>query len=279
MLARIVEEGLLTARGVFGLWPARPYGDDIEVCSPVPGSTTPIAVLHTLRQQRERSGALTALADFVAPAGDHVGAFAVAIHGGEELADGYEQAGDDYSSILVKALADRLAEAFAEWLHREVRTRHWGYAPDEDLPVTELIKERYAGIRPAPGYPAQPEHTEKATLARLLGTEDIGMAMTESFAMTPTSAVSGLYFGHQQSRYFALGRIARDQVADYAERKGWTLEEAERWLAPNLGVRPGRGLTARPHGPRLDPCASDSSSPRAGGSTSSASTPPGSGPP
>ncbi len=238
LLTRIVDEGLLTARGVYGLWPARPLGDDIEVCEPVPGSTTPIAVLHTLRQQRQRTGALTALADFIAPAGDHIGAFAVTIHGADELAAGYEAAGDDYTSILVKAVADRLAEAFAEWLHRAVRVEHWGYAPDEDLAVPELIKERYAGIRPAPGYPAQPEHTEKATLAVLLGTEEIGMAMTESFAMTPTSAVSGLYLAHPQSRYFALGHIARDQVADYAERKGWTMAEAERWLAPNLGYDP-----------------------------------------
>ena len=241
LLTQIVDEELLTARGVYGLWPARAVGDDIEVCEPVPGSTTPIAVLHTLRQQRERSGALTALADFVAPAADHVGAFAVTIHGADELAARHEEAGDDYTAILVKAVADRLAEAFAEWLHREVRVRHWGYAPGEDLPVTELIKERYTGIRPAPGYPAQPEHTEKATLAVLLGTEEIGMAMTESFAMLPTSAVSGLYVGHPQSRYFALGRIARDQVADYAERKGWTLAEAERWLAPNLGYDPAEG--------------------------------------
>ena len=241
LLTQIVDEGLLTARGVFGLWPARPIGDDIEVCAPVPGSTTPIAVLHTLRQQRERAGALTALADFVAPTDDHIGAFAVTIHGADELAAEHERAGDDYTAILVKAVADRLAEAFAEWLHRAVRVEHWGYAPDEDLPVTELIKERYAGIRPAPGYPAQPEHTEKATLAVLLGTADIGMAMTESFAMTPTSAVSGLYLAHPQSRYFALGRIARDQVADYAERKGWALVEAERWLAPNLGYDPAEG--------------------------------------
>ena len=160
------------------------------------------------------------------------------IHGADELAARYAADGDDYTAILVQAVADRLAEAFAEWLHRAVRVEHWGYAPDESLSVPELIKERYAGIRPAPGYPAQPEHTEKATLAVLLGTEDIGMAMTESFAMTPTSAVSGLYLAHPQARYFALGRIARDQVADYAERKGWTLAEAERWLAPNLGYDP-----------------------------------------
>ncbi|NTW41501.1 MAG: methionine synthase, partial [Cellulomonadaceae bacterium] len=205
---------------------------------PPAGPATPLAVLHTLRQQRERAGELTALADFIAPAGDHIGAFAVTIHGAEALAAEHERAGDDYTAILVKALADRLAEAFAEWLHRQVRVEYWGYAPDEELSVTDLIKERYAGIRPAPGYPAQPDHTEKATLSLLLETDEIGLALTSSYAMTPASAVSGLYLAHPGARYIAVGRIGRDQVIDYAARKRWTVAEAERWLAPNLGYDP-----------------------------------------
>ena len=236
MLARVVDEGLLEARGVCGLWPARRVGDDIEVHDDAAGAS-PRAVLHTLRQQRERPGGYTALADYVL-ADDHVGAFAVAIHGAEELAVGHERAGDDYSAIMVKAVADRLAEAFAEWLHREVRVDLWGYAPGERLDTAALIKERYPGIRPAPGYPAQPDHTEKATIFDLLGAADVGLELTSSYAMTPTSAVSGLYFAHPESRYFAVGPIGRDQVADYADRKGWTLAEAERWLAPNLGYDP-----------------------------------------
>ena len=242
LLDRVVAEGLLTARGVVGLWPARRRGDDVEVFDRAPAGGTPgepVAVLHTLRQQRERAGAYQALADFVAPAGDHVGAFAVAIHGAAEVAAAAEAAGDDYAAIMIKAVADRLAEAFAEWLHREVRVSLWGYAPDEALPNEELIRERYVGIRPAPGYPAQPDHTEKLTLFALLGAEEVGMALTESMAMTPTSAVSGLYFAHPEARYFAVGKIDRDQVADYAGRKGWTLAEAEQWLAPALGYDPG----------------------------------------
>ena len=243
MVTLVVDEGLLEARGVCGIWPARRVGDDIEVhddgAPPVRSDGSPRAVLHTLRQQRERAGAYTALADYIL-AGDHVGAFAVAIHGGEELAAAYERAGDDYSAIMVKAVADRLAEAFAEWLHREVRVDLWGYAPDERLDTAALIKERYPGIRPAPGYPAQPDHTEKATIFELLGAADVGLELTSSYAMTPTSAVSGLYFAHPDARYFAVGAIGRDQVADYAARKGWTLAEAERWLAPNLGYDPER---------------------------------------
>ncbi|WP_304518674.1 vitamin B12 dependent-methionine synthase activation domain-containing protein, partial [Actinotalea sp. JY-7885] len=235
LLDAMVREDLVRAEGVVGLWPARRVGDDIEVHAAGADAGAPLAVLHTLRQQRERAGDLTALADFVAPAGDHIGAFAVAIHGAEELAAGYERDGDDYTAILVKALADRLAEAFAEWLHREVRTRYWGYAPDERLPVAELIRERYAGIRPAPGYPAQPDHTEKQTLFDLLDAAQVGLALTSSYAMTPPSAVSGVYLAHPEATYFAVGKIGRDQVEDYAARKGWSVEEAERWLAPNLG--------------------------------------------
>jgi 5-methyltetrahydrofolate--homocysteine methyltransferase len=232
MLARLVEQEELQARGVIALWPAHRDGDDIVL----PDEDVR---LHTLRQQRERrSGHYTALADFVADQRDHLGGFAVAIHGAEPVASRFRDAGDDYSAIMVQVLADRLAEAFAEWAHREVRTTWWGYASQEDLSLHDVIKERYPGIRPAPGYPAQPDHTEKQTLFDLLDAEQVGMALTESFAMTPNSAVSGLYFAHPQSAYFALGKIAQDQVADYAARKGWSLQEAERWLAPNLGYQP-----------------------------------------
>ncbi|SMB93737.1 methionine synthase [Deinococcus hopiensis] len=249
LLRRAVDEGLLTARGVIGLWPARREGDDIVV-EPAEHTDTldhethelaagrlhspQVARLHTLRQQRDQPTPNTALADFVALRGDHVGAFAVAIHGAEELARAFEAEHDDYSAIMIKALADRLAEAFAEKLHRDVRVRHWGYAPEEALGNDDLIKERYAGIRPAPGYPAQPDHTEKRTLFQLLGAEDVGLSLTESCAMSPAAAVSGLYFAHPEARYFAVGRIGRDQVEEYAARKGWTLSVAERWLGPML---------------------------------------------
>jgi 5-methyltetrahydrofolate--homocysteine methyltransferase len=245
VLARVTADGSLRPEGVVGLWPARRRGDDIDVLRAAGASDgTPdaapevLSTLHTLRQQRERQGEHHALADYVAEQGDHIGAFAVTVHGAHELAAGYEAAGDDYTAIMVKAVADRLAEAFAEWAHREVRTRLWGYAPAEALPVTELIRERYQGIRPAPGYPAQPDHTEKATLDALLDLAEIGIEITESYAMHPASAVSGIYLAHPDARYLAVGRLARDQVADYARRKGWTLAEAERWLAPNLGYDP-----------------------------------------
>ncbi|MDO5712761.1 MAG: vitamin B12 dependent-methionine synthase activation domain-containing protein, partial [Micrococcales bacterium] len=234
LLRRIIDEKLLTPRGVVALWPARRLGpDDIEITEP-DGSTT---VFHTLRQQKQRTNRYAALADFVAPEGDHLGGFAVGIHGAHELAMAFKEELDDYSAILAQALSDRLAEACAEWVHRMVRTQLWGYAPDEALQVADLVKERYDGIRPAPGYPAQPDHTEKRTLFRLLGADEIGLELTEHCAMTPTSAVSGLYLGHPESVYFAVGKVARDQVEDYARRKGWTLEEAERWLAPNLGYQ------------------------------------------
>ncbi|WP_256838136.1 methionine synthase [Ornithinimicrobium faecis] len=235
LLHRILEEKLLTPRGVVALWPARRLGqDDIEITEP-DGTTT---VLHTLRQQKQRSNRYAALADFVAPEGDHIGGFAVGIHGAHELAMTFKEDLDDYSAILAQALSDRLAEAFAEWLHRRVRTDLWGYAADESLEVAELIKEHYDGIRPAPGYPAQPDHTEKRTLFRLLDADEAGIELTESCAMTPTSAVSGLYLSHPEAVYFAVGKLAQDQVKDYAARKGWSLEEAERWLAPNLGYTP-----------------------------------------
>ena len=182
-----------------------------------------------------------ALADFVAPAGhaDHIGAFVVTAGIGEdEVADRFKNANDDYSSIMVKALADRLAEAFAERLHQKVRKEFWGYAADEGLSNAELIGEKYRGIRPAPGYPAQPDHTEKGTLFRLLGGERIGVKLTESYAMWPGASVCGLYFSHPESHYFGVGKIERDQIEDYAARKGWSVAEAERWLAPILNYDP-----------------------------------------
>ncbi|RZJ93381.1 MAG: methionine synthase, partial [Brevundimonas sp.] len=203
-----------------------------------------IARFHTLRQQIQKSNGKPnlALSDFVSEtAPDYIGAFAVtAGHGELEIAKRFKDAGDDYSAILATALADRLAEAFAERLHKEVRTQLWGYAANEATSVDELIAEQYQGIRPAPGYPAQPDHTEKATLFRLLNAgENAGMALTESYAMTPPASVSGLYFGHPGSHYFGVGKIDRDQVADYATRKGWDLDTAEKWLAPILNYDPG----------------------------------------
>ncbi|RYF92127.1 MAG: methionine synthase [Caulobacteraceae bacterium] len=244
MLKRIVEEKWFTAKGVVGFWPAQAVGDDIAVFSDE-SRTAELARFHTLRQQMDKSGgkANLALSDFVAPgdkAPDWIGAFAVtAGHGETEIAARYKAAGDDYNAILSAALADRLAEAFAESLHRQVRTQLWGYAPDEPFDIDELIAERYRGIRPAPGYPAQPDHTEKATLFKLLDAEThTGMALTESYAMSPPASVSGLYFAHPQAHYFGVGKIDRDQVADYAARKGWDLATAERWLAPILAYDP-----------------------------------------
>ncbi|GHE07385.1 methionine synthase [Klenkia taihuensis] len=246
MLDRVVEEKWLRAAGVVGLFPAdRVDGvEDITVYAD-DDRTQVAATLHHLRQQGEgRDGsARKSLADFIAPAStglrDHVGAFAVTAGlGSEAKVAEFKAALDDYSAIMLEALADRLAEAFAERLHERVRTEFWGYAPDEDLDGEALIAEKYRGIRPAPGYPACPEHTEKQTIWRLLDVEDaIGVRLTESMAMWPGAAVSGLYFSHPQSQYFVLGRLGRDQVADYAARKGWTVAEAEKWLAPNLGYR------------------------------------------
>jgi 5-methyltetrahydrofolate--homocysteine methyltransferase len=178
------------------------------------------------------------LADYVSPEGDHIGAFAVTVHGAAELAARYEAEHDDYKAIIVKALADRLAEAYAEYLHERAR-REW-YEPDERLSGDELIAERFRGIRPAFGYPACPDHSEKRKLFDLLGAERIGLELTESFAMTPAAAVSGIYLAHPQARYFSVGRLGRDQVEDYAARKGIALEEAERWLRPNLGYEQER---------------------------------------
>jgi 5-methyltetrahydrofolate--homocysteine methyltransferase len=203
-----------------------------------------MAALHSIRQQmkRESDKPNLALADFIAPQGtpDYIGGFAVTSGIGEEKhIRRFEAAKDDYSAILLRALADRLAEAFAERLHERVRREFWAYAPEENFSTTELIGEKYRGIRPAPGYPAQPDHTEKATLFRLLDAEKrAGIRLTESFAMWPGSSVSGLYFSHPLARYFGTGKIERDQVEDYARRKGWSMEEAERWLSPILNYDP-----------------------------------------
>ena len=242
MLKRIIDEKWFTARGVVGFWPANARGDDIVVWSDET-RTTELARFHGLRQQMAKSNGKPnlCLSDFVAEDGDdYLGAFAVtAGHGELEKAAAFKAAGDDYSAILSTALADRLAEAFAERLHKEVRTQLWGYAADEVTTVDDLIAEQYQGIRPAPGYPAQPDHTEKATLFRLLNADaNAGIILTESFAMTPPASVSGLYFGHSGSHYFGVGKIDRDQAADYAARKGWDLATAERWLSPILNYDP-----------------------------------------
>jgi 5-methyltetrahydrofolate--homocysteine methyltransferase len=225
LLAEITSGRLLQARGVHGYWPAHADGDDVTV-----GDTR----FCFLRQQADHTDGRPnrCLADYVAQAGDHVGAFAVSVHGADELSARYEAEQDDYRAIIVKALADRLAEACAEWLHLGVR-RAW-YAPGEHLPLGDVLRERFRGIRPAFGYPACPDHSEKNKLFDLLGAENAGMRLTESFAMTPAAAVSGIYLAHPQAKYFAVGRIGDDQLADYAGRKGQSLEEAARWLAPSL---------------------------------------------
>jgi 5-methyltetrahydrofolate--homocysteine methyltransferase len=243
LLDRMVREKWLTAHAVVGFFPANSIGDDIEVFADDTRKQR-IATLHTLRQQiardpsRDRSH--TALADFIAGKdtgiADYIGGFAVTTgHGEDEAIERHIKVTDDYNRIMVKALADRLAEAFAERMHERVRRELWGYAKDEKLTPDDLILERYRGIRPAPGYPAQPDHTEKATLWTLMGTEAAtGMTLTESYAMWPGSSVSGLYFAHPDSHYFGVGKVERDQVEDYARRKGWSVEECERWLAPVL---------------------------------------------
>ncbi|MCT7359659.1 methionine synthase [Thalassolituus pacificus] len=240
MLTRIIDEKLFNARGVVGLWPAQRRGaDDIAVFNE--DRSAELAVLHQLRQQTDKPNDQPnySLADFVAPEGtvdDYMGAFVVTAGiEAEKLANDYEASHDDYNSILIKALADRLAEAFAERLHEIVRKDLWGYASDEQLSNAELIKESYKGTRPAPGYPACPDHTEKATLFRLLNAEAAtGVSLTENFAMTPAASVSGWYFSHPDAKYFGLGKIDKDQVTDIAARKGMDLEQMERWLAPNL---------------------------------------------
>ncbi|MBI1186511.1 MAG: methionine synthase [Alphaproteobacteria bacterium] len=248
MLDRMVAEKWVAAHGVVGFWPANRDGDDIVLYADETRSEE-IARLHTLRQQMDKQAKPNfALADFVAPPGvaDYVGAFAVTAGAHEdEAAERFKRVNDDYSAIMVKALADRLAEAFAECLHAKVRRELWGYAPDETLSNQALITERYQGTRPAPGYPAQPAHTEKRTLFTLLDApRNAGMDLTESLAMTPPASVSGVYFSHPQAEYFGVGRIERYQVDDYARRKGWSRAEAERWLAPILAYDPARADAA-----------------------------------
>ncbi len=244
MLKQIIDERWFQARGVVGLWPANSDGDDIVIWSDET-RTTERARLHTLRQQMQKGEGRghAALADFIAPTGpDYIGGFAVtAGHGEAQIAARFKAAGDDYNAILAAALADRLAEAFAEALHHKVRAEMWGYAQTEQFDIDALLAEQYQGIRPAPGYPAQPDHTEKQTLFRLLdATAATGIELTESFAMSPASSVSGLYLAHPEAHYFGVGKIERDQVADYAARKGWDAKTAERWLSPILNYEAGR---------------------------------------
>jgi 5-methyltetrahydrofolate--homocysteine methyltransferase len=246
MLEQLVAEKWLRARAVVGFFAANSIDDDDIMVFTDDTRRTQKLRLHHLRQQKSRpqNQPQSCLADFVAPAGsgraDYIGAFAVTAGIGIDAhVARFEAAHDDYSSIMLKALADRLAEALAERMHERVRRELWGYSPDERLDGSALIDEKYQGIRPAPGYPACPEHTEKAGLWRLLDPEsNAGIRLTESFAMFPTAAVSGFYFSHPQAHYFGVGQIDRDQVASYAQRKGWSLAQAERWLAPVLGYEP-----------------------------------------
>jgi 5-methyltetrahydrofolate--homocysteine methyltransferase len=241
MLKKLIDEKLIKARAVFGFWPANQVADDdIEVYGE---QGEKLATLHHLRQQASKPDAKPnlSLADFVAPKDsgvtDYVGGFiTTAGIGAEELAKAYQDKGDDYNSIMVKALADRLAEACAEWLHERVRKEYWGYAKDETLDNEALIKEQYKGIRPAPGYPACPDHTEKGTLFRLLDADGAsGVTLTEHYAMFPTAAVSGWYFAHPEAKYFAVGKVEKDQIESYSARKDQDVSVSERWLAPNLG--------------------------------------------
>ncbi|MDH3227866.1 MAG: methionine synthase, partial [Thermoleophilia bacterium] len=240
LLDRLISGRELRARGVYGFWPAASDQDDIIVFSPDDRSVE-IARFPMLRQQRKKADDKPqySLADFVAPRGsgarDHIGAFAVTAGiGADDIAARFEEQLDDYSAILVKALADRLAEAFAEMLHERARGQ-WGYETAGPLTNEQLIAEDYRGIRPAFGYPACPDHTPKRDLFRLLGAAALGMELSESLVMVPAASVSGIYLAHPEARYFAIGRIGRDQVVDYGARAGMTLGEAERWLAPNLG--------------------------------------------
>ncbi len=236
MLHQIISEKWLTAKAVIGIFPANSLGDDIEVFDE--SGKQKIALFHSLRQQSQKSSGQKniALADFLKPSGDYLGAFALSTGFGiEKWIEKFEKDHDDYSSIMLKALADRLAEAFAELLHKKVRTEIWGYAKDESLTDEEIIKEKYQGIRPAPGYPAQPDHTEKLTLWKLLDVEkNTGIVLTESLAMFPTAAVSGLYIAHPDAHYFSTGKIEKDQVEDYARRKGMKVAQVERWLGSVL---------------------------------------------
>ncbi|MCG8372376.1 MAG: methionine synthase, partial [Balneolales bacterium] len=245
MLDEIIGHELLQAKSVVGLFPANSFGDDVIVFEDE-ARTIQKAKFHFLRQQGEKRAGQpnSSLADYIAPwdsgKEDYIGMFAVTAGLGiETLIQHYEAEHDDYKSIMVKALADRLAEAHAEYMHYKIRTDFWGYSPEETFNNMELIAEKYTGIRPAPGYPACPDHTEKQTLFNLLEVEkNTGISLTESFAMYPASSVSGFYFSHPQSRYFGVGKIQKDQIVNYAERKGKPIEEIEKWLAPNLAYNP-----------------------------------------
>ncbi|NDA63779.1 MAG: methionine synthase, partial [Chitinophagia bacterium] len=248
LLADIIQNKKLKAKGVIGIFPAnREHPEDISVYDfdPITGKENRnkiVEVIYSLRQQGEKGQSISnmSLGDFIAPRsseqGDYIGAFAVTTGDGlEEMVEAYHKDHDDYNSIMAKALADRLAEAFAELLHEKVRKEFWGYQPDENLNTDDLIREKYQGIRPAPGYPACPDHTGKEIIFRLLEVEkNTGIYLTESLAMYPAAAVSGWYFAHPQAKYFGLGKIGKDQVEDYATRKGIPFEEAERWLSPAL---------------------------------------------
>lgn len=243
LLEQLLSDGQLQGRAVYGFWPAASAGDDLVLWEDASHSSE-VARFPMLREQAisPSGGPNRCLADFVAPQGlglsDHVGAFAVTAGlGADAIADRYARDHDDYQAILVKALADRLAEASAEWLHARVR-REWGYETESTLSSEELIAEKYRGIRPAFGYPACPDHSSKATLFALLQAEHLGMSLTENYAVQPAASVSGIYFAHPEARYFNLGRIGRDQVADYAQRCGVSTSESERWLSPNLGYEP-----------------------------------------
>jgi len=243
MLQQIVEQRWLQANAVFGFWPSNQVNEDDIALYTNERQDQPLVIIHTLRQQlyRNRGRPNLALADYIAPLDasakrDYIGAFAVTTgHGVDAAVARFEAQHNDYSAIMVKALADRLAEAFAEHLHQRVRREFWGYAPDEQLSNQELIKEHYRGIRPAPGYPACPDHSEKSTLFHLLDCyNQAGISLTENFAMQPGASVSGFYFAHPEARYFGVSKVGRDQLEDYAQRKNIPLDEARRWLAPVL---------------------------------------------
>ncbi|RKP23035.1 activation domain of methionine synthase [Syncephalis pseudoplumigaleata] len=243
LLKRIIDNKLLKAKGVVGLYPANSVGDDIEVYTDET-RTTVAAKFYGLRQQAEKDKDATdpylCISDFIAPKesgiADYIGLFAVSSgFGADELAASYEKQFDDYNAIMVKALADRLAEAFAEALHVELRRDYWGYQKDENLDIEAMLSVKYQGIRPAPGYPSQPDHTEKRVMWQLANIErDTGIQLTDSLAMWPAASVSGLYFANAESRYFAVGKIDKDQVENYAQRKGVSVEEVEKWLRPIL---------------------------------------------
>ncbi|KAJ3001144.1 hypothetical protein HKX48_003034 [Thoreauomyces humboldtii] len=248
MLNTIVEKKLLRATAIIAFWPAAAVGEDVQIYkdaeSALAPDSTPLATFFGLRQQAEKdsedSEPYYSLTDFIAPKEtgllDHIGAFAVSCgFGVDEQCVEFEKSHDDYSIIMIKALADRLTEALAERVHADVRKTYWGYSPDEDLEPEEMLQVKYQGIRPAPGYPSQPEHTEKDMMWKVMDVEkETGITLTESMAMTPAAAVSGVFFGHKEAKYFAVGKIEKDQVVDYAARKGMEVSEVERWLSSSL---------------------------------------------